>query len=241
MSGGGLPIPNILREFGHTTIYHVTPLHFLPAIASDRSLWSKNTLINLGYSTRHFRTTSFQTDIRRGFSDVVHCMTCSRPPLLASKLRKGYPHIVLEIDTESLRESDYALCRYNIARNRGQWTESEQHGRIRRPYQIPVATTESEKRGLLGNCGRSCIEVLTQSGFRLQTATTVQTFHPMDRKLVAEILEHFELPWRAKLARSDGEYRWDSEYRATMQDYITKAMLDASWRPTAEEELEFDR
>lgn len=222
-------------------IYHVTPLHYLPAIASDRALLSKNALINAGYTTRHFRTTSFRADIQRGFSDVVHCMTCSRPPLLESKLQRGYPHILLVADTESLRESDYVLCRYNIARNRRRWRESEQDGRLRPPYQLPVAVAASEKRGLLSTYGRDCIEVLIESDLRLQAGTRVETFHPDDTNLVAQILRHFGLQWPVKLVRSDLVYRWDPQYRAAIQAYVAQVMSDTSWRPSAEEELEFDR
>lgn len=229
---------NLLVKFGQHFAYHVIPLHYVPFIARDRRLFCKDSLRDVGFPDFHFRSTSHRTDVRRGFGSVVHSSSSARPPILDSKLCRGYPHVVIAIPLHMVPESGYLLCRYNIARNRGRFDVSGSSGTLRSPFKIPVAQTLTEKQAMLQEFGDSLLEILFLREVELLQGTTVEAFHEEDAFLVRRILSQLDVSWETEICSPPGDYPRRLEYVSRVREFVHQAMADPRWKGFP---LEFDR
>ncbi len=137
---------------GVAQVFHAAPLHYVPLILQSGALLSKNALRAHGYLTSHFRRSSWSTDEKRGFAGVVHLMAFLEFELLDAKLGQGFPHVCFSIPTEHLPAHGVLVCRYNIARNHGTFSESSEHGFRREPFMIPVGVSAGEATSILRDC-----------------------------------------------------------------------------------------
>lgn len=172
---------NILNVHNQEYVFHVSPLQYLVFILRTKKLLSKTELLIKGFQENHFRTTSGRTDVKRGFFNFVHCSNKECAPILISKLSLGYQHIEYVFPSSILPDNSYLLCRYNIAKNRGLFQESNTNGYCYEDFKIPVAKTVYEKNSLLERYAyTNHIEILIEDFVILPEETKVRTFREKD-------------------------------------------------------------
>ena len=109
--------------------YHVTPIHALKSILSERRLLSKAALNRNGVHAG--RATTRDVDSTLGFSELVHfylpkgtSLRLGKLSILKAQLGESkknvspFPHAVFVIDTTSLSDSECMICNCNIAVSR---------------------------------------------------------------------------------------------------------------------------
>ena len=183
-------VREILQEFGIASVFHVAPLHYLPAIVASGEVGSKKRLKASGLADQHFRRTSRQRDKSSGFSGVVHLMSVPTFPLLKEKLRRSLPHVRIEIPTSELPD-DLLLCRYNIAKHRmapGTFREGPSFGYLREPMTVPVASGPEEARSLLQARNGEWVEVLVRDRLLLGSMT-IACFSSDERSAANALLD----------------------------------------------------
>lgn len=227
-------LPNWIGQLGLTHAYHITPLHYLPAIAHCRRLRSKRELADRGYGESHFRSTSHSIDRTRGFEGFVHLSTRPLAPIALSKLDKGFPHLELRVPIGHLPLDLLYLCRYNIARHRVRaFAEGPETGRLRNGLRVPTAKG-SECAALMRAAGDGDLEVLFEGGLDLPDATEIRAFHAADLTLAAEVAA---VGWRLSLAQAPA-YPRRPDFAAAVEQEFARFQRDASYRGCG---LEFDR
>ncbi len=93
------------------SLYHAAPLHYLPCIVRDGALYAQSVLAAHGIAPR---ATARRRDRMLGLDDYVHLSPQSKTPLLADKLRRGYPHALLIFRADAvLGLPETALLPYN--------------------------------------------------------------------------------------------------------------------------------
>ena len=98
-------------------LYHVAPLHYLPSILRDGALYAQSVLAGRGIAPR---ATAARRDRMLGLADYVHLSLKSQTPLLADKLRRGYPHALLVFDAAPVQAlPETALLPFNTKAWRG--------------------------------------------------------------------------------------------------------------------------
>lgn len=225
-------------------VYHYTPLHYLPFIAAEKILLSKLELRLRAFNEFHFRSTSKRADEERGFSEYVHLTLSERPPILAAKLRAGFPHVEIAVPAVAVERAGFHLCRFNIAKSRylrrdgsKGYPEGPGTGRYYQNKQIPMAQTETECRALFeANHGKNMIEVLVLARLALPEDCVVTFFHADDYETWLTTIGTRGTPWRSEL--SDRTYQPNRVYAQSTRDFIRKAMADPTWKGDG---LEFDQ
>lgn len=225
-------------------MFHYAPLHYLLFIARSKALLSKVELRRLGYDPFHFRRTSRRPDEARGFSNYVHLTLSQFPPILEAKLGAGFPHFEIRIPAKDLEQTDFHLCRFNIARSRylrrhGKIgpSENRMNGRYHGNKQLPTAETTEECRALLAeNFGRRMIEVLVPRRLPLPDDTALIFFNPKDAKIADAALRSAQLDWNLQLANG-ASYTRNAQHVASVQRFLRTAQVDPSWRGDG---LDFD-
>ena len=239
-------VMELLRRYGIDRIFHFAPLHYLPFIARSRAIKSKPVLTAEGYFQRHFRSTSAHIDVARGFGNYVHLSSVPEPPILASKLGAGFPHVGIELVTLDLPEVHYDLCRFNIAKTRqlrrdgkAGFAESRANGRYYGNHQIPIARSPLEKQNMLAACaGQSMIEVLVAGQIPLPGSVQIRSYSIEDQKTAQYVLEQLDVDWPAAIVDTSCPYARSEVYCANVDRFIENAIWDIAWRGNG---LEFDR
>lgn len=229
---------NSLNICNQDLVYHVSPLHYLVFILRSKQLLSKTELLKMGYSEKHFRSTSGRTDIKRGFSEYVHCSNKGHAPILKSKLSLGYPHVEYVFSSSILSEESYLLCRYNIAKNRGLFQQSLTNGYCYNGFKIPVAKSSIEKQSLLRQYGEDHIEILVRDSVPLPDDTVVRVFREDDLKLVHELLNKFSLRWKIVLKSPKTEYIVKDSRVKEVSNFLERSAEEPTWFGSG---LEYDR
>lgn len=126
---------------------HVLPLHALKGVLERRALLSKG---------QHAlsRPSTAEVDRALGFAGFVHFYLVDSParifelPILQAQLRRSsrppFPHVVLELRTSSLADSDSLICNWNLAVSRpathqtrgGNWTRGTDPARIAEVWRL---------------------------------------------------------------------------------------------------------
>ena len=126
-----------------------------------------------------------------GLADYVHLSLTPHTPLLADKLRRGYPHALLVFDAEAVQAlPGTALLPYNAKAWRS------------RAAFAPV-TDPAERAALMrrhaetGRC--PSLEVLVKYGLALDHARLVAFLTDEERRLVADVVSALSLPVPAPL------------------------------------------
>lgn len=227
-----------VQEIGLTLAYHTTPIHYLPAIARSRRLCAKRELAALGYDARHFRSTSRQIDVTRGFEAFVHLSARPLPPILRSKLESGFPHVELRVPIGHLPVEELHLCRFNIARHRKRaFQESPANGRLRNGMRVPVARGFAECRDMLDACGDTDLEVLFPGGVDLVPETEVRVFDNADYALAEATVAATGAGWHVGLHAGPG-YPRRSDFAAAASEEHGRFLADPDYRGRG---LDFDR
>jgi hypothetical protein len=231
------------RAIAHA--YHYAPLHYLPFIARCGALLSKRRLQAAGHNISHFRSTSRRQDEERGFADYVHLMLTQFPPILLSKISRGFPHFEIQITSASLEQRVFHLCRYNIAKSRylkrpgaTAPVECAANGWYHGNKQLPTAEGPEECAALLeASAGNSVIEILVPSMLRLDRDTTLLFFSSEERALAQEVLRDANITWKLELTETTS-YAAKRERFRSVREFIRRASADSAWFGDG---LEFDR
>jgi len=236
----------LLAQHGINRIFHFAPLHYLPFIARSQFLKSKPVLATEGYVPNHFRSTSAHIDEARGFGNYVHLSTVASPPILAAKLESGFPHIGFELRTSDYPQTQYDLCRFNIAKTRylrrdGKpgFSEGAANGRYYGALQIPIARTAQEKDLLLGSReGDPMVEVLVDQQLPLSGTVVLRTYCDIDQSIAQDVLNELGVDWGVTLHSAPSTYARKTAYAEKVSAFIQAALSDPNWRGNG---LEFDR
>lgn len=237
----------VLSEHGISMVNHYAPLHYLPFIARSGLLLSKPELIRRGYSESHFRSKSKLQDQQRGFGDYVHLTTHPAPPILLAKLAGGFPHFRLEVPIEALEETEFDLCRFNVAMTRrlrrpgsSGHPASSTSGRYYGGLQIPVARSHADKRSMLAEAGKSrwMVEVLIKRSLVIPDVAKVVCYSRSDQQQAERVLRSVGREWLVALDDNDGGYRPCPDHVKNVHLFIECAMNDSEWKGDG---LEFDK
>jgi len=151
-------------------LYHAIPLHYLPSLFAAGALYAQSVLASPGSAPgvpRGIRPRSSATrrDRMLGLDHFVHLSPAAKSPLLADKLRRGYPHALLVFEAGPiLGMPEVALLPYNTKawRTRACFT--------------PV-TEAVERAALLRRYTEACrlpsLEILVKYGLPLTHLTAV--------------------------------------------------------------------
>lgn len=236
---------NVLYEHGILSAFHYAPLHYLAFITRAKALYSKTELGRLGFSDTHFRSTSRQQDAVRGFANYVHLTLQEFPPIVAAKLKRGFPHFTIEVPTQNLREAEYDLCRYNIAKTRylrrgdkAGVNPGQENGFYHGRMQIPIARGPHQQNALLeANYGKNMIELLVPNRMHLPEQTKLHFHHRADLQMAVDLLEK-QLPWVCVMAAPNHQYSPDKKHFQSVQAFFKHTLDNPNWRGNG---LEFDR
>lgn len=92
--------------------WHTTPLHYIPHVLATGCLYSQEELRVLKLPIRP-RPTAARRDRKLRLSRFVHLSFAPKTPLLADKLARGYPHVLLAFDAALAVSPDSAFVPYN--------------------------------------------------------------------------------------------------------------------------------
>lgn len=183
-------------------LYHAAPLHYLLRIVQDGALYPQSVLAGRGIRPR---ATAARRDRMLGLADYVHLSLHPHTPLLADKLRRGYPHALLVFDRECVLALPHtALLPYNTKA----WFDKAAY--------LPVADAV-QKQGLLdahAQQGRyPSLEVLVKYGLGLEglkfIAFCAEEEYGQTQRTISDIGLRCSLPLRVcpELFPLTGEYR----------------------------------
>ena len=231
---------------GIKKVLHYAPLHYVTHIARTQALKSKQALTCDGFATSHFRSKSRCSDVRRGFGEYVHMTLAEHPPILMAKLKGGFPHVAIEVPVEAFENTEYHLCRYNIAMARqlrrcGKpgLPESESNGRYYDDKQIPIAKKSNDQNALLCRHYRQgpMIEVLVPIQLSLPRNTKITCYHSDDIAIARRILRAHGSSWTFSEPPLGDLYHRNDEYVSAVMDYVDRALRCPGWRGNG---LDFD-
>lgn len=236
----------LLLDNGVDVVSHYTPLHYLPFIERSKALRSKPALLAAGFVDSHFRSKSKRHDVGRGFGNYTFLTLDSSPRIVRAKLAGGFPHIAILVPAAAIEDAGFELCRFNVAMTRRLrrgatigWSESSTNGRYYGQRQVPVARTSADVSAMLGrHLGKTMIEVLVRNQLALPDDTTVVAYHPADHKILVDVLDATNSPWKAALAEAPGPYPRKATHVRAVQEFVDHAIADDAWRGNG---LEFDR
>jgi len=237
----------VLVQKAVASVYHYTPLHYLPFIARANALLCKPSLVAAGFPARHLRSKSNTQDVDRGFGTYTHLTLDRHPNILRAKLGAGFPHIKVIVPTEVVEARQYSLCRYNVAmtrflRRNGKpgFPASPTNGRYYDNHQIPIARTEDDMLAMLNaHLGtETMIEVLIHGDLPLTNKTTVVCYSTPDIDIARRVLTETGSPWQLVTEDSPSPYPRSANYSAAVEQFVNQALANPNWRGNG---LEFDR
>ena len=190
-------------------LYHAAPLHYLPRILRDGALYAQSVLAPQGIAPR---ATAARRDRMLGLTDYVHLSLTPQTPLLADKLRRGYPHALLVFDAEAVQAlPETALLPFNAKA----W-------RPRADF-LPV-TDPADRAALLrrhSEAGRCpSLEVLVKYGLSLSHMREVAFLTDGERCVMTELVSALALPSPAPLATNPALFPRCVPYAPTTGDAI---------------------
>jgi len=236
---------NSLQKYGIDVFYHSTPIHYLPFIARDKKLRSKQSLLKSGFEASHFRRTSNNQDLIRGFGDCIHSTVNEWPPILCAKLAKGFPHVRLAIPT-SLLSKNFDLCRFNIAKGRylksgsSSLPENVRNGKYYDDLELPVARLFGEQFSMLKEAEKdpTVIEVLEKGVLHLSDAVECQVFSQSDYDFAVHILRITDSNLKVVKIGNNGRYIENNKFASDIEVFVERALKDPSWRGNG---LDYDK
>ena len=196
-------------------LYHAAPLHYLPRILRDGALYAQSVLAPQGVAPR---ATATRRDRMLGLADYVHLSFTPQTPLLADKLRRGYPHALLVFEAGAVQAlPETALLPYNPKAWRG------------RAAFVPI-TDPGERAALLrrhaetGRC--PSLEVLVKYGLALTHTREIAFLTDAERGLTADLLARLALPVPAPLTTAPALFPSSGAYapvtKAPIADYFAR-------------------
>jgi len=171
--------------------------------------------------------------MRRGFGNVVFCATQERFELLEAKLKRGFPHYLIEIPTKQIDHCKYLLCRYNIAKSRVARDSKRKPvldakcERYASGLSLPVAIDDEEKFAMLRKWARHTV-VLIEGEISLELGVRVIAFSEEDEAMLMSIKK--QTGSDLQIDRSDRPYRRCPKYVSQIGRFIESAIEEPDWR-----------
>lgn len=224
-------------------MFHITPMHYLPRILKTAHLLSKTRLIGNGYSKTHFRTTSRKADISRGFGNYIHLSLQEWPPILESKLTKGFPHVRLKIPSSTLGEN-FELCKYNIARTRkirdgkSPAKENSKNGHYYDALHVLVVRLKEDQIDMMANCKTEMVEVLVKEQLEIDSKTNIQCFSFSDTERVKRLTQQLGCSLNIDQISPAFSYPQDDNFNAMVTEQIDRYISDTAWKGDG---IDFDK
>ncbi len=221
---------NALSPAGGECLYHAAPLHYLPHILRDGALYAQSVLASRGIAPR---ATAKRRDRMLGLADYVHLSLRPDTPLLADKVRKGYPHVLLSFDRAAvLGLPGTALLPYNTKA----W-------HTRAAY-TPI--TEADEREWLLRRHRAgrypSLEALVKYGLELTTLSVLSFLNDSERDMTHALLARLSLAPSAPLVTDSALFPGADAYRPRTGDAVAAYFAACAARGTLlpPPELPFD-
>ena len=198
-----------------THLYHAAPLHYLPCILRDGALYAQSVLAPQGVAPR---ATAARRDRMLGLADYVHLSLTPQTPLLADKLRRGYPHALLVFDAEAVQAlPQTALLPYNPK----SWRGRAAFGPITDP---PERAALLRRHAAKGRC--PSLEVLVKYGLALTHTQEIAFLTDAERDLTADLAARLALAAPAPLKSSPALFPLHGAYAPVtgplIADYFTR-------------------
>jgi len=193
-----------------SSLYHATPLHYLPHVLQSGALYAQSVLAGRGIAPR---PTAVRRDRMLGLADWVHLSLNSDTPLLRDKLKLGYPHALLVFEREAvLALPQVALLPYN--------TKAWRSRAACRPVADPTEKAALLRRHM--DTGRfPSLEVLVQYGLDLASLVQIAFVMEEERIWVADLLHALSLASPAPLITAPRLFPEIRDYRATTGEAVT--------------------
>lgn len=190
-------------------LYHAAPLHYLLRIGQDGALYPKSVLAGRGIRPR---ATAARRDRMLGLADYLHLSLHSQTPLLADKLRRGYPHALLVFDrARVLALPGAALLPYNTKA----WFDKAAYA--------PV-TDAASRQSLLDAHARHgrypSLEVLVKYGLGLDALKTIAFCAEEECVQTRLTLDALSVPAPAALCVCPALFPLKGEYQPTTQALV---------------------
>ncbi len=190
-------------------LYHAAPLHYLLRIVQDGALYPKSVLAGRGIRPR---ASAARRDRMLGLADYCHLSLHPQTPLLADKLRRGYPHALLVFDREHVLALPHvALIPYNTKA----WFDKAAYA--------PVADA-AQKQALLH--AHACqgrypsLEVLVKYGLGLEGLKFIAFCADEEHTQTAQTTTALGLSLPAPLCACPSLFPLQGEFRPATQDAV---------------------
>lgn len=190
-------------------LYHAVPLHYLLSIVRDGALYPKSVLAARGIRPR---AGAARRDRMLGLADYCHLSLRPHTPLLADKLRRGYPHALLAFDRERVLALPHvALLPYNTKA----WFDKAA---------FRLITDAAQKQDLLhahAQHGRfPSLEVLVKYGLGLDTLKFIALCAEEEQGQAGQTLAALGLNAPAPVLLCPQLFPGSGEYRPTTQAQV---------------------
>ena len=226
----------LFAQQGIQSVFHYSPLHYLPYILREGTLLSKVSLKERGFLNTHFRRTSHRQDEERGFGGYVHLSTKKLPPIVRAKLSAGFPHFEIRIPAHAVDSVEFHLCRFNIAKCRylkrpggTPLLESAANGRYHGLCQIPISVTASDSAALLAsNHPHTMVEVLIPRSFSLGPDNELAFFSDEERTLGQQLMRDAGRSWRC-LHDASTQYQANTRHAQAVRAFLKEVEHNPLW------------
>ena len=169
-------------------LYHAAPLHYLPSILRDGALYAQSVLAGRGIAPR---ATAARRDRMLGLADYVHLSLNSRTPLLADKLRRGYPHVLFVFEAAPVQAlPETCLLPFNAKA----WRSRAAFAPVTDPLERAALL---RRHAGMGRC--PSLEVLVKYGLDLTHAQEIAFLTDAEHSLAADLVAALGLPVTAPL------------------------------------------
>lgn len=211
-------------------LYHAAPLHLIPSILACGGLVPVETLKSAGLPGR--KSVS-RRDRKLGLQVYVHLAPKARTPILADKLRKGYPHALFTFDAAPVLALEGAAV---IAYNPKSWRHREDFR--------PVTAREDRERLLAEHAGGRYpgLEVVAPGLVPLSLARSLSFAAEDERAAAAAVAAALEIETAISFVTEPDLFPLEAGYAATtmpaIRDYF--GACAASGRLLLPPEIPFD-
>jgi hypothetical protein len=177
-----LSTDSFAAQIAGRSLYHVTPLHYLPSILAHHKLISAEQGAQFGILPRQ---SASRRDKMLGLNRYVHFSFDLLTPLLLNKLGKGMPHCTLEFDAEKLDRN--ALCERSLLPfNTKAWRSRADAAPIFKRDQMSEIIHAHDQLGRYPS-----LEYLVRDCVELDCLRSVITFCERDHDLVKRMMNAF--------------------------------------------------
>lgn len=190
-------------------VYHATPLHYLLRIVQDSALYPQSILAGRAILPR---ATAARRDRRLGLADYVHLSLHAQTPLLADKMRRGYPHALLVFDRAAvLALPGRALIPYNTKA----WFDKAAYAPVTESAQIEALLHAHTHQGRYPS-----LEVLVRYGLGLDHLKFIALCAEEECEQVQRTLDAAGMPLPADLRACPALFPVTGDYCPTTQGLV---------------------